>query len=224
MKLVGAMLAYNERSRYLEKIIKHTLGFVDDLMILDNNSTDGSEEVYNKFPQVHWYRTPISWFDGENRLREHLNQSIINHFNPDYIVGVDADDYFNVTRRDVKILMELGYNWVAFKWRNCFNDMAHYLKPDEIYSQDSAPRMYRVAAADHWDYPQHPCYHVKQVPLNINNMPGFESPLIIKHLGIMTRADREYHYKNYTERCPKCAPDGILQKVLLEDNREVLSF
>lgn len=193
--LAGLMIARNEVDRYLEKVIINTLRFVDVLYVLDDNSTDNSMKVYDKYsPLVKVIKSEYTWEDGENLLREELNKRVITDCNPDWLIGIDADDLHMCTRDDLEALMILDeYDWFGFKWYDMFGDENHYKYPIGV-----APRMYRAKCVDTYDYGKQK-YHVFQVPQNICVKNGLYTELKIKHLGYMSKSDRTNHYERKTK-------------------------
>jgi hypothetical protein len=196
-RLIAAMLTHNEKDRYLEMILENTSKFTDGIVVFDH-STDGSQEIFNKFPNVTVIRPETTWEDGEKKLREELNDYIIKNCNPDWIIGVDADDLYDTNYEEIHNLMESDeYIWYGFQWLDMFNDMNHY----KINCSTKAPRLYKVGVVDNYDYGQLK-YDVCQVPVNYfaGILPGIYTNIKIKHLGYYTKKDREHHYHNYALR------------------------
>lgn len=195
-KLVAAMICHNEADRYLDLILENTSKFADEIIVLDH-SDDGSDKIYAKYPKVKVFTSETTWQDGEKLLREELNDYIIKNCNPDWIIGIDADDLYDTTYEEMHQLMDTEeYSWYGFQWLDMFNDMEHY----KINCSTKAPRMYKVSAVSEYDYGVSK-YHVFQVPLNIlYNLPGIYTDIKIKHLGYYQPKDRQHHYHNYQIR------------------------
>ncbi|MBC8442876.1 MAG: glycosyltransferase family 2 protein [Proteobacteria bacterium] len=92
MKIVASLGIKNE-----EGIIERTLlalnEFCDAIIIVDDGSTDRTEEICKKFDKVEWYETR----EHDWRVRDDGNQKLIaieaiKKHNPDYVLFLDADE------------------------------------------------------------------------------------------------------------------------------------
>ena len=73
------MLVRNEANRYLRLVLADLCQYVDDLVILDDASTDGTYELCRSFPRVRVLaRERKSGFDNEIYLRQKLWQLTVD--------------------------------------------------------------------------------------------------------------------------------------------------
>lgn len=99
MRLIGSMVARNEVDRYLELAIEHALTYCDEVVILDDGSTDelaDPEWVYSRFTNVTVERRERAGdgptFDHEGRTRQLLLESTMEQ-DPTHIIVIDADEF-----------------------------------------------------------------------------------------------------------------------------------
>lgn len=102
MKLVVGMLVKNEADRYLRNVIKNINLFADELVILDDNSTDNTIEIIVELSAMPVFvKTIKNGNFGENEvlLRKLLYELVINH-HPDWYMIVDADEIYDGAGRE----------------------------------------------------------------------------------------------------------------------------
>lgn len=97
MKLVASMVAKNELGRYLPECVGHLLEFVDQIVVLDDGSTDRTGEWLddNASEQivVHHLDPEDGFFAGhEGRRRQHLLDLTLAE-QPDWVLSIDADEF-----------------------------------------------------------------------------------------------------------------------------------
>ena len=65
-KLTAMMLVRNEADRYLTEVLSELSKFVDEIIILDDGSTDHTPDLCLSFPKVRLYRE-TGILDGKGR-------------------------------------------------------------------------------------------------------------------------------------------------------------
>ena len=93
MKVIGFSQLRNELEKgNLENWFKCMLPLCDFIYIFDQNSTDGSLEYYNKFPNTVVIESPTNQFNNESRCKQDLlNKIKIEHPDTNFIFWVDGD-------------------------------------------------------------------------------------------------------------------------------------
>ena len=102
-KLVGLSMVRNE-SDIIETFIRHNLTLLDELHIVDHNSSDNTREILTHLKQeglpIHIYHYNELEFAPE-RVLNHMMQHILNNdANIDYIFPLDADEFIYCPSRE----------------------------------------------------------------------------------------------------------------------------
>ena len=99
MKLVAGLIVKNEMSRYLPECIGHLLDFVDQIVVMDDGSTDRTGEWLDDNSKswdrirVHHVDPEDGFFAGhEGRKRQQLLIHTLNEA-PDWVLNIDADEF-----------------------------------------------------------------------------------------------------------------------------------
>ena len=124
LKIIGVMPVYNE-SDIIDQTIRHMTQQGIPLIIIDNNSTDGSLDIERRFigkgvlevivQPYKYFSLKVLWSEMFGRLPA---------YSPDWIIRLGADEFLesplpNKTLvESVEEVDRLGYNLIQF---NCFN-------------------------------------------------------------------------------------------------------
>jgi glycosyltransferase involved in cell wall biosynthesis len=99
MKLVAGLIVKNELGRYLPECIGHLLEFCDQIVVLDDGSTDRTGEWLDDNASgwdqivVHHVDPEDGFFAGhEGRKRQQLLIHTLNQ-QPDWVLNIDADEF-----------------------------------------------------------------------------------------------------------------------------------
>ena len=94
-------------SDIIESFIRHTLSFADEILIADNGSFDGTQEILHKLQEenlpIHWKRLPYrAEFDHAGMMLSLLREAIEQH-NADIVFPLDIDEFLINTENDVSV-------------------------------------------------------------------------------------------------------------------------
>jgi glycosyltransferase involved in cell wall biosynthesis len=99
VKLVASLIVKNELDRYLPEVIGHLLDFCDQIVVLDDGSTDRTGEWLDDNATgwekvvVHHVDPEDGFFAGhEGRKRQQLLIHTLNE-HPDWVLNIDADEF-----------------------------------------------------------------------------------------------------------------------------------
>jgi len=104
----------------LEECLTKLSSLVDEIIILDNGSTDGTIEMCRKFPKV----VNVIQRDDTNNFHEGRDRNLMlteaKKRNPDWIIMLDPDEIFekHLSRDIIEKYMRSGYDRVAFRMCN----------------------------------------------------------------------------------------------------------
>lgn len=125
---MAEMCVRNEANRYLSEVLADLVEYVDEIVILDDASTDNTVEVCKSFKKtfVRVLPKPL-WRTDESQIRRKLYDLTITR-HPDWILAVDADEIWeNRFKTEVRKMMEGPYNWYAFKWYHLWTRNSYFL-------------------------------------------------------------------------------------------------
>jgi glycosyltransferase involved in cell wall biosynthesis len=210
-KLVAMMLTHNEAGRYLERVIENTLLFCDEIVILDNHSTDETKNIILTMLNSKKYLGRISLgyarnsWENESELRQELLTSTL-YSKPDWLIAIDADELYEADKMKEQLpylMSQDNADWIGFRFFDMW-DEEHY-RDDDIWPAGNghAPRMFRVKSNTEYQWPDLR-RHCGSVPINVMKAPGMNSDIRVKHLGWMTSDDRNKKYLDRVVDDPNC--------------------
>lgn len=213
-KLTLAMLVRNEANRYLPQVLKHTLEYIDEAVILDDASEDNTLEVCRnilKSIPLHLKSNNRPGFHNEIALRKQLWDLTVST-NPDWILCLDADEIFeDKVKKEIRLLINQPYyDYYAFRLYD-FWTPTHY-REDKYWEAHKYYRPFLIRYQPHFLYKwKETSLHCGRFPANITDLPGAVSKLRVKHLGWATAEDRLIKYKRYLEQDPQ-GKYGIMEQ------------
>jgi glycosyltransferase involved in cell wall biosynthesis len=200
-KLVAMMLTHNEACRYLERVIENTLLFCDEIVILDDHSTDGTvnllyggesgKKFKNKF---HLFDAKNTW-ENESKLRQELLEKALA-YNPDWLIAIDADELYEADKMNEqlpRLMSQTDADWIGFRFYDMWDDENY--RDDDIWPAGTSyfPRMFRVNQNEDYTLPDMK-RHCGSVPEQVFKHSGIRSSIRVKHLGWAKNEDRDRKY------------------------------
>lgn len=219
-KLTAMMLTHNEADRYLEEVIENTLLFCDQIVILDDHSTDKTlytiSELAERFPhRISVYYADNSW-ENESLLRNELLHYALEG-RTDWLIAIDADELYEADKMNEHLpylMSQTDAEWVGFRFYDMW-DKEHY-RDDDVWPSGMtyAPRMFRVKDDNYiWHNKRR---HCGSIPANVLEYPGINSSVRVKHLGWMKNDDRDKKYLDRIRDDPdnKFFPQDVYNAIL----------
>lgn len=180
MKL-AAILRIKDQILTIDECLAKLSELSDEIIIVDNGSTDGTLETYQKYPKVRTVLRTEGFDEGRDKvmLLEEAKKS-----DPDWILWIDADEVFEkqFTRKAIEGYMHSTYNRIAFRMCNFWLDRVHcrYDGPYFVYTLHPQRSMWRNLPS---------AYFIDKKIHNgdIQGVPGpvYLSPYRIKHFGFI---------------------------------------
>jgi len=126
MKLIAGITTKNE-----EWIIGKTLSvlskFCDKIVVLDDNSTDKTEEICRSFNKVEWHvRAKRDLYDRQEAIGLYKLFTIISLYNPEYILMLDADEIPTPSFVNFYNNIDKSVNAWTVRMINLWGDEEHY--------------------------------------------------------------------------------------------------
>lgn len=201
MKLVALIRTKNSISVLEDSLTKLSM-LVDEIILMDNGSTDGTLEVCKKFPKI--VKTILR--DDTGNFHEGRDMAIMleegKKRNPDWMTMAWPDEVFekNLTRKVLDGYMSSNYDWIGFRcchfWLNlkyCRFDRGWFLytlKPQRFIWKNLEGTYFKNEVIH---------------PGNIQgiNTPVYISPFRIKHFGYAFRTEALKKVSAYRQVDPK---------------------
>lgn len=113
MKLVAILRARNN-IRTIGLCLQRLSDLTDEIIVVDNNSTDGTLEIYKRFPKIVTILHSKDYHEGRDKI---MLLAEAKKRNPDWILLIDHDEVFekHLTRKIMERYMHSNYDFVLFR-------------------------------------------------------------------------------------------------------------
>lgn len=203
--LTLAMLVRNEADRYLEKVLTHAASYVDEVVILDDASTDNTIEVCRQCLINIPHRIVVNTeagFHNEIMLRKQL-WDLAAATKPDWILILDADEIFEdqIIQMMPFLLRNPQADIYHFRLYDMWNETQY--REDNYWQAHMYYRPFLVRYQANYDYNwQETPQHCGRLPLNLSNLRAIPCQIRLKHLGWARPSDRLEKYYRYKKLDP----------------------
>lgn len=135
-KIIMTILAKDEIDVIEENIKFHLKQGIDFIIATDNNSTDGTKEVFKKYQEkgvLHLIEEPDDDFD-QAKFVDRMIKIAKEQYNADWVINADADEFWYSSHNDFKKDIEKlkNYNIAIIPMFNIFPE-AKSLEDDEKF-------------------------------------------------------------------------------------------
>ena len=210
VKCVGALLVRNEAAsgRYLQRVLDNAKQFCDELVVLDDASTDDTVAVCKAAgATVHEREQGGGWWGGAGRgespARAALWLLAAAAAGPTgWVLVQDADmELMGITPRDFRrLLAATNVNSWAWPLYDCW-DSEEQMRVDGYWQAHLAPRVWLARAfptpgfSPSWGDRE---IHSGHLPMNYVIYSGLAPPgMVWRHLGYVEKHHRLAKHKNY---------------------------
>jgi glycosyltransferase involved in cell wall biosynthesis len=195
MKLV-AMLRVKNQILTINDCLTKLSDIVDEIVIVDNSSTDGTLQEYKKFPKIVTVKKTKRFHEGRDKILAH---DLAKKRNPDWIIWVDGDEIFesNTTRDDfLKYLNNPKINLVKFRMYNFWFSKKRFRVDGfwQRYNSQPQRQMWRNTSNAYF----------RNLKFHNGGIMGIKSGTItshirIKHYGFIHKKQIRTKYKTYNK-------------------------
>ena len=201
---------------YRENKNLQPLKLVDEIVVIDNGSTDGTFEILSASPKV----VDIARTEGYNEGRDkNMLYAMARKRKPEWCLWLDVDEIFepNVTRADLNKLMNSNIvNQFGFR-RYHFIDREHFAGSGEYF--------FFTCIHDRFMWRESPTGYFENFILDSPNVKGItglvrNTNLRLKHLGYISKelVDKK---ANIYRAVIDPQKEGSLQKMYLHDEKKI---
>jgi glycosyltransferase involved in cell wall biosynthesis len=200
----GCMLVRNESGRWLEKILSQMRIICDDIVVLDDMSTDNTPEICTEYGAEVFYSDRSYWATNEIRQRKFLWElATYGARFGDWILCLDADETFDhpeLVQSYVLQAENAKCNSLAFPLYDMWTP-THY-RDDEYWQAHNCVWPFCVKYEDKDYFWKETPLHCGRFPMNaINKIAA--CPIRIQHWGWAKPEDRQEKYERYMKSDPE---------------------
>ena len=186
MRLIITLLVKNEENIIEENLIFHKKMGVDGFIVTDNNSTDKTKEILEKYRAKKWIYEIINEPAQDFNQYVWVNRMIkagIEKYNGDWIINSDADEFWFPVSRNIKneirrieiinygrkLFRKRCYNVINCYWTNMISD-----KENQKFWENTVAVVNQVNEPDIYNSSEYNIYNLTY-PKVIHKTKGFQS-------------------------------------------------
>ncbi len=222
-RLTVAMTVHNEAGRFLRPVLEAVRPWADNLVILEEASTDDSAAICREFADV-FEHSDTSLFGEEWRLRSKL-WSMAVATGAEWIGVLDADEWFEPCIADeLDAAMESGARVLGYRRYDLWNDLQHY-RDDDLWNAHSrlTPFAVRYDPSLPQTWPRKN-QHVGNFPAHWNmQVPVYALRARMAHLGWVRPEDQRAKHARYLRLDPNPDARGVVHYASILDPAPKLS-
>lgn len=226
---ITAMLPLrNEAKRYLKEVLEQLTALANQVVVLDDASSDDTPEICARYPRVILHRNeePL-FFQHEGRLRAKL-WGLTVETEPDWILAIDADELFETRiHQEIKNLInQADFDGVEFRLFDFWKSTTHY-RVDGLWNPWTRYSLLLVRYFPGVPYlwPDR-SFHCGRWPVNYRGgrIISFQSDIRVKHFGWARGEEHQAKYMAYKAMDPegKSASKEHLESVIAPPNDIIL--
>ncbi|MCY0869174.1 MAG: glycosyltransferase family 2 protein, partial [Firmicutes bacterium] len=128
-KLTAMMQVRNEADRYLREVLDDLSEYVDEIVIVDDASTDDTVQICRSYPKIVALERSTASLYGVNEavLKRRLFTRTAATA-PDWILAIDADELFEprAHTRLREMINQTHTDWYSFRFFHFWRSRTHY--------------------------------------------------------------------------------------------------
>lgn len=188
MNIVAYSVVGNgEAGRYFEQTLKNIASLADTHIVCLNNASQKERDLATKYG-CHIVEDNREWGVNQPYIKEDLVRNVVATFNPDWCIGIDADEVIDITRSELETLCKQGVSYYFY--------VVNLI--DDGYSKDLGTWVIRL-----WKWMDDLSF--KRQALHGGIAPewayisGSYAPYPLLHSGLKKKVDRERKLKRYNK-------------------------
>lgn len=227
---IVAMLRIKNESEWIAEVLASLERAVDEIVILDDHSTDDTVRICRTFTKVVDLHEQEASDVDEVRDKNLLLQMALRR-EPEWILAMDGDEVLEESaperiREGIRVAPPQVVT-LAFEWLYFWDDRAHY-RVDGKYRDLWHPRLFRVTGQDVESLVFVPTehggnFHWSSLPANIVGLSR-QLDVKVKHYGYLHRSLREAKFAFYRTHDPATAATGYYNHLVDETGMVLLPW
>lgn len=214
----GAIMVRNEQGRWLEKVLDQMKSICNDIVTLDDGSTDDTPEICKNYGEV-WYSDRSYWGTDELRQRKFLWELATHGAREgDWILCLDADETFanpEVVKPYILQADKYDCNGLGFPLYDMWS-LTHY-RDDYLWNAHERMWVMCVRYEDKEYFWHNQPLHCGRFPMNAGCRIA-SSPVRIQHWGWSRPEDRRIKYERYLKADPQGKNGSLAQYLSIMDS------
>jgi glycosyltransferase involved in cell wall biosynthesis len=215
MLIVGALRVKNE-ARWIAESLASISPLCEQILVLDDHSTDNTIEICESFQNVQVLRSPFNGLD-ESRDKNHLMEYVDERL-PDWVCMIDGDEVLEPGGAEA-VLETIKRNpsvtciapKIAYLW-----DSPNQVRVDGIYSKFYRASMFVWSPGLRFKSTSNGGnFHCGNTPSRFN--VSVRSQIQLLHYGYMEREDRIRKYEWYNARDPHNRAEDEYRHMVIGD-------
>lgn len=188
-KLVAMVPVWNEERGFLRKCLKDLSEYVDEIVILDDASTDGTVKLCKSFSKVIVHVLPqnLGQID-KGKMRRQLYDLAVAR-NPTWFIALDSDEILeNRFKTQVREMMEALFNWYSFYRVDFWTRDEYFVSYSS--KMKSLRLMFRYMPNKSPNFLPMKIHGARSPAWVLDDPSGKETDIRIKHFGFIRKEDR----------------------------------
>lgn len=205
-RLIAGIVMGNEADEFLDFVLKDVHSYTDEMVIIDDHTTDGSTEIAQKYTD-NIYRKEESLFHNKERGELELRRDLFKKYLPryakkgDWILHIDCDEIMDPRFKEVKddwLALE-GPSILHFTILECWGS-PNMVRVDGTWNPitKGSPMIFKWLPQVNYQFPD-TRYHVGRLPMNQPEIP-LPTGMWTVHLGWASetkiKSKRQYYKDN----------------------------
>ncbi|MBI5058202.1 methyltransferase domain-containing protein [candidate division KSB1 bacterium] len=217
---IACIMRIRNEERWIKDVLDSAARVADDIVIVDDGSTDNTPSICKYHPAVSAYYWQNEAETDQRRDKQRCLEMALE-LNPDWIMGLDADEPLerSAAHRIFEAIRNCPADVATLKLESLFmwNDMNHF-RSDGIYRRICQERLFRVAGQPRDRLIYQPTTfkgngHCTRLPGGIVGKE-LEIDAKILHMGYMYPDVRARRYEYYRQRDPREFANGDYEHLL----------
>ncbi len=212
--MICGMLRIKNEQRWIAKVIESIQPLCDEILILDDHSTDETREICRAFAGVTVFESP---FEGLNECRDKawLLEKVMM-LNPEWIVAIDGDEILSPGGQEqLRHAMKGPQSCLSLRILYLWNDW-QTVRTDGVYGDFHRESVFRPNGSKFEVHDKGPNFHCGNVPWgNRINKRVISTALL--HAGYMHKEDRRRKFEWYNTQDPNNALEDRYRHMVIGD-------
>ena len=201
MALIANMVGKNEADRYLEEVLDHLRGVVDEIVFTDDCSTDNTPDIAREYGAQVYSTDETLFTKNEAQLRQTAWHNLEKHAKiGDWILAIDCDEKLwstSPTSSVDKLMMQPNYDVLNIRFYHMWNETQY--RVDKAWVPGNSSRMFRFFYGGSFGDRRLACGSEPSYVQTLIRRGRYlaDTGLVMQHLGYIRDEDKQAKYDRY---------------------------